>query len=58
MIPYVTKDTKGIPGTAYEQLNSLSSSLLGSMKNKYVKEQISKLPEGSSCGIKIKRAAA
>jgi len=58
LLPYVTKDTKGIPGSGYELVNSLGTSLLTSMKNKYVKEQISKLPEGSSKGIKVKRAAA
>lgn len=58
LLPYVTKDARGVAGSAYELVNSLSTSLLSSMKNKYVKEQITKLPEGSSKGIKIKRAAA
>jgi hypothetical protein len=58
LLPYVTKDTRGIPGTAYELVNSARTSLLSSMKSKYVKEQIEKLPEGSSLGVTIKRAAA
>jgi len=38
LLPYVSKETRGIAGTAYELVNALRTSLLSSMKAKYVKE--------------------
>lgn len=58
VLAYSCREQKGLQGSARELLDSVKSSLLSSVKSKFVDKEIGRLPTGSQGHIKIKRHLA
>jgi hypothetical protein len=58
ILPYCTSKTKKIEGSSFDLLDKLKTSLLSSIKMKYVNQQIQKLPSNGQGTAQIKRHAA
>ena len=55
ILPYSCRLLKDVPGSAYAAVQGTKASLLGSMKTKFIEQEIEKLPTGSRGTVKIKR---
>jgi hypothetical protein len=58
ILPYSSRLLKDIPGSAYAAVQATKASLLGSMKNKFIEEEIGKLPKGSKGTVRVARQSA
>lgn len=58
ILPYSSRLLRDIPGSAYAAVQATKASLLGSMKTKFIEEEIEKLPRGSKGTVRVARAAA
>ena len=58
ILPYSSRLLKDIPGSAYAAVQSTKASLLGSMKTKFIEEEIEKLPRGNKGTVRINRVGA
>ena len=58
ILPFCPRALKGIKGSGFGLIETLKSSLLKSIKGKFVQSQIEKLPNGSEGSATIKRHAA
>jgi len=58
ILPYNSSLLKGVPGSVFELVQATKSSLLKSTKNKFIDDEIAKLPTGSESHVTVKRGAA
>lgn len=58
ILPYNSSLMKGVPGSVFDLVQATKSSLLKSTKNKFIDDEIAKLPTGDTSSVSIKRGAA
>lgn len=58
ILPYNSSLLKGVQGSVFELVQATKSSLLKSTKNKFIDDEIAKLPTGDRSSATVKRGAA